>query len=69
MDEPTLATLQAAHLTIYQTPIEFEWADHPHLTEAEAFQVPKIIDDLQAEHKARADLLTTTRTPLIYEEQ
>lgn len=38
-------------------------------TEAEAEQVPKIIDDLQAEHKTRANLLTTTRTPLIYEEQ
>lgn len=69
MDEPTLAALRAAHLTIYQTPIDFHWENHPHLTEAEAEQVPKIIDTLQAEHKTRADLLTTTRTPLIYEEQ
>lgn len=70
MDEPTLATLQAAHMTIYEAHIEFDWEYHPHLTEAEAEQVQKIIDDLQAEHKARADLLTTnTRTPLIYEEQ
>lgn len=71
MDEPTLAALRAAHLTIYQTTIDFDWENHPHLTEAEAFQVPKIIDALQAEHKTRADLLTTntTRTPLIYEEQ
>lgn len=69
MDEPTLAALRAAHLTIYQTTIDFEWEAHPHLTEAEAEQVPKIIDSLQAEHKTRADLLTTTRTPTIYEEQ
>lgn len=71
MTQPTLAALRAAHLTIYQTPIEFEWEAHPHLTEAEAEQVPGIIDSLQAEHKTRADLLTTntTRTPLIYEEQ
>lgn len=69
MSEPTLAALKAAHLTIYQTTIEFEWEAHPHLTEAEAEQVQKIIDDLQAEHKTRANLLTTTRTPHIYEEQ
>lgn len=56
-------------MTIYQTTMEFDWENHPHLTEAEAEQVPKIIDSLQAEHKTRADLLTTTRTPLIYEEQ
>lgn len=69
MPQPTLAALQAAHLTIYQTPIEFEWEAHPHLSEAEAEQVPHIIETLLVEHKTRADLLTTTRTPLIYEEQ
>lgn len=69
MTEPTLAALRAAHMTIYQAHIDFDWENHPHLTEAEAEQVPKIIDTLQAEHKTRADLLTTTRTPLIYEEQ
>lgn len=58
MDEPTLAALRAAHMTIYQTPIDFEWEAHPHLTEAEAEQVPHIIDSLQADHKTRADLLT-----------
>lgn len=69
MTQPTLAALRAAHQTIYETTIEFEWESHPHLTEEEAEQVQKIIDDLQAEHKTRANLLTTTRTPLIYEEQ
>lgn len=69
MAEPTLAALRAAHLTIYEAHIDFDWEYHPHLTEAEAEQVQKIIDDLQAEHKTRAELLTTTRTPLIYEEQ
>lgn len=61
MSEPTLAALRAAHMTIYETTIEFEWEAHPHLTEAEAFQVPKIIDNLLAEHKTRANLLTTTQ--------
>ncbi|WP_237185516.1 hypothetical protein [Rothia nasimurium] len=70
MDEPTLATLHAAHMTIYEAPIEFHREAHPHLTEAEAEQAQKVVDALQAEHKTRADLLTTnTRTPLIYEEQ
>lgn len=69
MTQPTLHALQAAHQTIYQAHIEFDWEDHPHLTEAEAHQVPGIIDTLQAEHKTRANLLTTTRTPTIYEEQ
>lgn len=69
MTQPTLAALQAAHLTIYQAHIDFDWEYHPHLTEEEAHQVPGIIDNLQAEHKTRANLLTTTRTPHIYEEQ
>lgn len=60
MSEYTLAALKAAHQTIYETTIEFEWEAHPHLTEAEAEQVPKIIDVLQAEHKARADFFETT---------
>ena len=70
MTQPTLNALQAAHMTIYETTIDFDWEDHPHLTEAEAEQVPRIIDTLLAEHKTRANLLTTTtRTPHIYEEQ
>lgn len=68
MAQQTLAALRAAHLTIYEAPIEFEWEAHPHLTEAEAEQVPHIIKTLLAVHKTRADLFTT-RTPLIYEEQ
>lgn len=58
MNEITPAAIQAAHLTIYQTPIEFEWESHPHLTETEANQVPLIINNLLANHKASADLLT-----------
>lgn len=69
MSQPTLAALRAAHMTIYEATIEFEWESHPHLTEAEAEQVPHIIDTLLAEHKTRANLFTPTRTPLIYEEQ
>lgn len=56
----TLAALQAAHLTIYEAPIEFEWEAHPHLTEAEAEQVPHIINTLLAEHKTRAELFHLT---------
>lgn len=60
MSEPTLATIKAAHMTIYEAHIDFDWEYHPHLTEAEAEQVQKVIDVLQAEHKARADFFETT---------
>lgn len=69
MTGQTPAALKAAHMTIYETYIDFEWEAHPHLTEAEAEQVPHIIDNLLKEHKAFADYLATTRTPLIHKEQ
>lgn len=62
MSEYTLAALKAAHQTIYEAHIDFDWEYHPHLTEEEAHQVQKIIDALQAEHKARADFFETTST-------
>lgn len=60
MPRQTLAALRAAHMTIYEAPIEFEWEAHPHLTEAEAEQVPHIINTLLAEHKTRANLFPLT---------